>query len=290
MTEGPLASLVSTEWLEANLDQQDIVVLDASWYLPDSGRRAVTEYFECHIPGALFYDIDAHSDPKSALPHMLPWATRFSAGLMALGIEPDTRVIVYDGSGSNVSAARIWWTFRIMGFDRIAVLDGGMQKWLAEARQVEHGLVTPRPAASRFPASLQRERIRLMSDIVALADSDEQLVDARSGGRFSGEEPEPRAGLRGGHIPGSRQLHYRSLHADDGTLLPIDQLRRLFLDAGVDLNCTVVTTCGSGMSACALLLALDRMGIERTALYDGSWAEYGAAMELPVATGPAGTS
>jgi thiosulfate/3-mercaptopyruvate sulfurtransferase len=278
-------SLVNTEWLEQHLGQPGVLVLDASWYLADSGRIAIAEHHQAHIPGALLYDIDAHSDPKQDLPHMLPWPSRFAAGLLALGIEPDSRVLVYDGSGTNLSAPRVWWTFRVMGFDTVAVLDGGMQKWLAEGRPVEQGLVTPRPVKHRFPAELQAGRVRRLSDMLDnLKSRAEQVVDARSLGRFTGEEPEPRAGLRGGHIPRSRQLHYRALHADDGTMLPSEDLRTQFEAAGVDLQQPIITTCGSGMSACALLLALDRLGISHTALYDGSWAQYGAVDDVLIET------
>lgn len=288
MTDARPGALVDTTWLEAHLGRPDVVVLDASWYLADSGRNAIAEYHQAHIPGALYYDVDAHSDPKQELPHMLPWPTRFSAGLLALGIEPDSHVVVYDGSGHNLSAPRVWWTFRVMGFDNIAVLDGGMRKWRAESRPVERGLVTPRPATRKFPAKLRVERIRQLSDMRANVESRaEQVVDARSLGRFTADEPEPRAGLRGGHIPGSRHLPYPALHAEDGTLLSPDRLRDMFQEAGVDLDRPIVTTCGSGMSACALLLALDRLGMERTALYDGSWAQYGAVEDVPVEIGEA---
>jgi len=179
----------------------------------------------------------------------------------------------------------VWWTFLVMGFDTTAVHDGGMQKWLAEGRPVEQGLVTPCPAKQRFPAELQTGRVRRLSDMLDnLESQSEQVVDARSLGRFTAEQPEPRAGLRGGHIPRSRQLHDRALHADDGTMLPSEDLRTHFEAAGVDLQQPIITTCGSGMSACALLLALDRLGISHAALYDGSWAQYGAVDDVPIET------
>jgi thiosulfate/3-mercaptopyruvate sulfurtransferase len=278
-------SLVDTDWLATHLDAADLVILDASWYLPDSGRDPLTEHHAGHIPGAVFYDVDAHSDTRSDLPHMLPSPRRFQASLLMLGIEPEDLVVVYDGSGTNLSAPRVWWTFKVMGFERVAVLDGGLQKWRAEGRPLDTGFESPRPARDSFVPTAPSSRMRGLEEVRCLVQSrDEQIVDARSLGRFSAEEPEPRAGLRGGHIPHSRHLHYRSIHAEDGTLLPPAQLRNLFAGAGLDLGRPIVATCGSGMSACALLLALDRLGVEDTSLYDGSWAEYGAT-EDPVEQG-----
>lgn len=275
-----LGSLVSTAGLEAALGRPDLVVLDASWYLPQTGRDARQEYLERHIPGALFYDLDAISDPLSPLPHMLGTADHFAAAMGALGIGNDSFVVCYDGSGANLSAARAWWAFKVFGHDRAAVLDGGLVAWQREGRPLESGEVR-RPAA-RFTAGYRKELVRSIVDLrEAMERGFAQVVDARSAGRFTGREPEPRPGLRPGHMPGARNLPYPELVDAQGRLLPPEQLRERFRSAGVDLSRPVVTSCGSGVSAAALLLALERLGHRQHALYDGSWAEYGSS-DLPV--------
>jgi thiosulfate/3-mercaptopyruvate sulfurtransferase len=277
--------LVSTGWLADRIGTESLRVVGASWYLPTSGRDARAEYLAGHLPGTVFFDLDAISDGRSALPHMLPSARQFAEQVGALGIGAGDDVVVYDGSGANMSAARVWWMFRAFGHGRVAVLDGGLSKWRAEGRRLELGDVSLPPAqftareiaegAVRDLASLLRSRER----------GDEQIVDVRSAGRFAGEEPEPRPGLRGGHIPGSRNLPYNSLVQADGTLLPSEALRHRITAAGVDPARPIVATCGSGVSACALILALHRLGHDRVALYDGAWAEWGGRDDTPVERG-----
>jgi thiosulfate/3-mercaptopyruvate sulfurtransferase len=281
-----LPPLISTEWLDARLGRPGLRVLDGSWYLPNSGRDPAAEYRGGHIPGALFFDLDAASDSRSPLPHMLPPAEVFSRQMSELGLSDDDVVVVYDGSGANISAARVWWTFRAFGHLRTAVLDGGFGKWRHEGRRVEQGMVMlPR---GRFTARFEPAAVRDLDAVRAnLATRLEQIVDMRPAGRFAGVDPEPRPGLRGGHIPGSRSLPYTDLVASDGTLLPPDELRRRLQAAGIDSARPVVATCGSGTSACTLVLALHALGQDRAAVYDGSWTEWGGREDTPVATGEA---
>jgi thiosulfate/3-mercaptopyruvate sulfurtransferase len=281
----PLPALVSTAWLAGRLGRPGLRVLDASWYLPTSGRDAAGEYAAAHIPGALFFDLDATSDRTSPLPHMLPDAGAFARAMSGLGLDDADDLVVYDGSGTNISAARAWWTFRVFGHARVAVLDGGLPKWRREGRPLEARTVALPPG--RFSASLDRAAVRDLAAVRALVDRPtEQIVDMRSAGRFAGTEPEPRAGLRGGHIPGSRNLPFSELVTAEGTLLPADELRRRVEAAGIDVSRPIVATCGSGTSACTLILALHLLGHDRVALYDGSWTEWGGRDDTPVATGP----
>ncbi|HUR94194.1 MAG TPA: 3-mercaptopyruvate sulfurtransferase [Gemmatimonadales bacterium] len=280
----PLPALVSTEWLAAHLGAARLRVLDASWYLPTSGRDPAAEYSAGHIPGALFFDLDATSDATSPLPHMLPTASDFAQRMGALGLSDEDDIVVYDGSGANISAARAWWMFRIFGHPRVALLDGGMGKWRRERRAVETGRVLSAPG--RFTARLDPADVRDLEAVRGLLSNPaEQILDARPAGRFAGTEPEPRAGLRGGHIPGSRSFPYPDLVGADGTLLPPDELRRRFAAAGIDLSRPIVTTCGSGTSACALVFALHVLGHDHVAVYDGSWTEWGGREDTPVETG-----
>ena len=250
------------------------MVLDASWYLPSAGRDAAREHRSGHIPGALFYDLDRLSDPDTPLPHMLGSAERFGAAMGELGVGDDDMVVAYDGSGANLSAARAWWTMKVFGHDRAAVLDGGFGAWQREGRPVESGVATRRPA--QFTARYRPELVRSIDQVQrALASGTEQVLDARSAGRFHGREPEPRPGLRSGHMEGSHNLPYSELVGPDGRLLDRETLTDRLRNSGVDLSRPVITSCGSGVSACALLLALEQIGHQEHAVYDGSWAEWG---------------
>jgi thiosulfate/3-mercaptopyruvate sulfurtransferase len=277
--------LVSTAWLADRLSTPGLQVVDASWYLPTSGRDARAEYLAGHLPGAVFFDLDAISDPGSPLPHMLPPPRQFAEQVGALGIGDQDEVVVYDGSGANLSAARVWWMFRAFGHERVAVLDGGLPKWRTEGRPVEPGTVLP-PTARFTPRVVATGVVRDLASVRgALLSGEAQVVDMRSAGRFAGTEPEPRPGLRGGHIPGSRSLPYTELVGADGTLLPPDALRRRIAAAGVDPARPIVATCGSGVSACALIHALHSLGHRQASLYDGAWAEWGARDDTPVERG-----
>ena len=279
-----LPTLVTTAWLGENLTRPDVKPVDASWYLATSGRDAASEFIAGHIPGAVFFDLDASSDDATPLPHMLPPAERFAARMGTLGLSDDDVIVVYDGSGVNLSAPRVWWTFRVFGHHRVALLDGGLIKWMAEGRALESGTVTR--SRGRFSARFDSRAVRRLADLVENLDTRrEQVVDARSTGRFEATEPEFRPGLRGGHIPSSRNLPYAELMAADGTMLPPDALRRRFEAAGVDLNRPIVATCGSGTSACNLVLALHLLGHDRVAVYDGSWTEWGGRSDTLVETG-----
>lgn len=281
-----IPSTVSTGWLAERLDQGGLKVLDASWYLPQTGRDARAEYLAGHIPGAAWFDLDAASDPATSLPHMLPAAEAFAEAMGRLGLNDDDMIVVYDGSGANLSAARAWWMFRVFGHDRVAVLDGGLGLWRREGRPIATGK-SARPAG-RFTARLDSRLVRGRAEVEALvASGAAQLLDARSRGRFEGSEPEPRPGLRGGHIPGSRNLPCAELVDGNGRLLPLERLRARFRQAGFDGQRPVITLCGSGVTACALVLGLDALGVKDVAVYDGSWTEWGAGDTTPVATGPA---
>lgn len=275
--------LVDTDTLSRLLDAPDVRVVDASWYLPVENRDALSDYHERHIPGAVFFDIDDISDESTDLPHMLPRPEKFSSRVRSLGLGDGVRIVVYDG-GNMMAAARVWWMFRVFGHDDILVLDGGLAKWMAEGRPVDDEPVIPRERhfTSRHNTFLVRDIDQIKAN---LASRRAQVVDARGHGRFTGEEAEFRPGLRSGHIPGSRNLPYTSLLHEDGTIVDNEAIATAFRDAGVDPARPVVTTCGSGISACFLALALDLAGFPDAAVYDGSWTEWGGAADTPVATG-----
>ena len=278
-------TLVSTGWLAARLRDPDIRVLDGTWHLPGSGRDARAEYAAAHVPGARFFDVDEVSDTRSALPHMVPTAERFASSTKALGVGDGHRVVVYDAHGL-MSAARVWWLFRHMGVRDVAVLDGGLPKWRAEGREVEDA--APAPKERHLTARVQDRLVAGVTDIArAVKLGSPQIVDARAAARFEGRAPEPREGLRAGHMPGARNVPYATLLNEDGTMKGEDALRAAFEAAGVDVTRPVVTTCGSGVTAAVLTLALARIGAPDGALYDGSWSEWGAHEGLAVATGPA---
>ena len=278
--------IVETDWLAEHLDAPDLVVFDASWHLPTAGRDPKAEYLEAHVPGALFFDIEDLRDETSSLPHMLPSTVKFASRMKKLGVGDGIRIIVYDTEGM-FSAPRVWWTFRAMGHDDVAVLNGGLKKWKAEGRPPDSGPPRKRPECHYTPmmnASLIRDRDDIKQ---TLARKDAQLVDARPAARFAGSEPEPRPGVRSGHIPGSRNVPSQSLINADGTLKAPEELARIFRDAGIEPSRPVVTTCGSGVTASILSLALAVLGQTNAAVYDGSWAEWGADESLPMETGAA---
>ncbi len=283
MADSDAQNLVSTDWLARHLDAPDLRIVDATWRLPGMGGDPKAGYDEAHIPGARFFDIEEISDTSSSLPHMLPPMEKFVARIRAMGIGDGHRLVVYDQDGI-FSAPRVWWTFRVFGAKEVSVLDGGLKKWIAEGREVEDlpPVMRDRHFTGRRDASLVEDVTQVAA---ALKLGDAEVVDARSPGRFRGEEPEVRPGLRAGHMPGAKNVHYATLLNADGTMKPVEETRAAFEAAGVDLSKPIVTSCGSGISACILALALERMGHRRWSVYDGSWAEWGAYPDLAVATG-----
>ncbi len=286
MTPSPLddpKTLVSTEWLAAHLKDPDLRVLDASWYLPDAGRNARAEYQVAHIPGARFFDIDEISDQRSTLPHMAPPVEKFMSRMRAMGVGDGHQVVVYDGAGL-FSAARVWWTFRLMGKMDVAVLDGGLPKWRAEGREIED--LPPVVRDRHMTVSRQNQLVKDVTQVAHAAKlAQAEVIDARSAARFRGEAPEPRPGLRSGHIPGSKNVPFATVLNADGTMKPAAELKQVFEAAGIDLAKPAITTCGSGVTAAVLSLALERIGHRNHALYDGSWAEWGMYEDLAVAKG-----
>lgn len=278
--------LVSTAWLADHLGEPDLVVVDASWYLPALNRAGRAEYQAGHLEGAVYADLDALSDSASSLPHMLPPPAALGREIGILGIGNESRVVVYDGSGANLSAARFWWTLRVLGHDAVAVLDGGLQRWRAEGRPLRAGVAPWAPRG--FTVRFRPELIRSEAEVgLAISSGAVQLLDARSAGRFEGTEPEPRPHLRGGHLPGARNLPFAELTGPGGTLLSPDELRARFERAGLDRSRPVIASCGSGVTACALLLGLEVAGHRSHTLYDGSWSEWGRESGPAIESGPA---
>ena len=285
MAEEKLASrwLVSTEWLAARLDDPNVVALDASYYLANHKRDADAEFLTGHIPGAQRFDIDAISDKSNSLPHMLPSPEQFAQQVGALGVGDGMTIVLYDGIGLY-GAARVWWTFRAFGSDNVRVLDGGMPKWKAENRPLETGRAKPRTAKT-FTAKFNRNMVASIDDVQkVLLDKTAQVVDARAADRFRGEAPEPRAGLRGGHMPGAFNVPFGDV-LKDGRLKPHDEIAAAFTKAGVDLDQPAVTSCGSGVTASILTFAIDALGKPPGRVYDGSWSEWGGRQDTPVVKG-----
>ena len=276
-------TLVSTDWLASHLKDPDLRVLDGTWFMPAEGRDAKAEYAQAHIPGARFFDIDDISDNRSDLPHMVPPVEKFMSRMRAMGVGDGHQVVVYDAHGL-FSAARVWWLFRLMGQDNIAVLDGGLPKWQSEGHPTED-----MPPIVRDRHMTVRRQNQMVKDVTQVSSAsklgDYEILDARSPGRFRGDEPEPREGLRSGHIPGAKNVFYRDLLNADGTMKAPDDLRAVFDAAGADLTKPAITSCGSGVTAAIINLALERVGKTDHALYDGSWTEWGAFPTVPVATG-----
>jgi len=276
-------TLVSTAWLAAHLKDPDLRILDATYFMPGSGRDAQAEYNDAHIPGARFFDIDDVADGRSDLPHMAPPTEKFMSRLRAMGVGDGHQVVVYDTHGL-MSAARVWWLFRLMGQDNIAVLDGGFPKWQAEGREIED--LPPVVRDRHMTVRVQNHLVRDVTQVSAASKlGDFEIVDARSAGRFAGTEDEPWPGLRAGRIPGSKNLPFGDLLNEDMTMKDPASLRKVFEDAGLDMTKPAIASCGSGVTACIIALAMERVGKTDWAVYDGSWSEWGAFPTLPVETG-----
>jgi thiosulfate/3-mercaptopyruvate sulfurtransferase len=279
-----MTPIVSTDWLAREHGSPDLVIFDATKYLPNEPKDGKAEFLKAHIPGARYFDIDQIADPDTDLPHMVPSPGRFAKLVGALGVGNASRVVFYDQKGL-ASAARGWWLMRLFGHDAAAVLDGGLPKWLKEQRPV--GLGQPPPAVpAAFRPDFRAARLRGIGDMLRnVATGQEQVLDARAAGRFTGEVPEPRAGMRSGHIPGSLNLPYTELLNPDGTFRPVNAIKARLAEAGIDGDRGPVTSCGSGVTACILTLGLVIAGVPEGAVYDGSWTEWGGRADTPVEVG-----
>ncbi|MBO6520762.1 MAG: 3-mercaptopyruvate sulfurtransferase [Rhodospirillales bacterium] len=276
-------SLVSTEWLADHLNAPDVRIVDATSFLPGTGRNAKAEYRDCHIPGAVFFDIDDVADETNELPHMIPSPEKFSSRVRKLGLGDGNRIVVYDANGGGMAACRVWWMFRLYGHEDVSVLDGGLPKWIAEGRQTDD--LPPVPKERHFTPRMNNFLVRTVDQLIQNCKSQRELVvDARSAGRFAGTADEPREGLRKGHMPGSVNLPFNLLMDKDAnfTFRSADEIKTIFDDAGIDFKKPLVASCGSGVTACVIAFAGHLIGESEIAVYDGSWTEWGSRHDTPI--------